>query len=276
MKNILLVLTALLLLVSCNQTPKTNAEAPKKVLVLYYSQTGATKSLAEEIQKQMNADIEEIFAVNPYNGDFNATIARCQEEMANGTLPQIELIKSVIDNYDVVFLGYPIWFGKAAPPILSFVNSYDLSKVKVIPFCTFGSGGKSSGVKSLEENSCSKLNLGPCYGIRNARIEAAKAEVAQFLCENEILKGDFEKKADYSAQEPVTDEEKKIFEQACGDYPMLHATPVTVGQRKVNAGTEYLFVAEDKGADGAVANVKVYVGVYDENNLNPVFTEVER
>lgn len=284
MKKLLFILSTLLLIMGCKQTAKANAETTqsdnaekaKKVLVLYYSQTGATKSVAEEIQKQMNADIEEIFAVNPYNGDFNATIARCQEEMAKNELPKIHSIKSVIEDYDIVFLGYPIWFGKAAPPALTFVEQYDLSKVKVIPFCTFGSGGKTSGVKSLQDGSDSEIDFGPCYGVRNARVASAPAEIKQFLCENGLLEGEYEKKGDYSEQQPVTAAETEIFNKACGSYPMLHATPTTVGKRTVKAGTEYLFNAEDAGMDGKKANIKIYVTVGSDANAVPEFTEVDR
>ena len=93
--------------VSCGQ----KKEAPKsKELVLYYSQTSNTKTVAQEIANKLGADIEEIVAVNPYNGDFQATIARCQQEREQGVTPEIEPIKADLAQYDVIFLGYPIWF----------------------------------------------------------------------------------------------------------------------------------------------------------------------
>ncbi len=274
MKTLLLIFAAILSMTSCNQKTK-EATKPEKALVLYYSQTGATKTVAEELQKQLNADIEEIYAVDPYNGDFNATIARCQKEMAEGILPDIKEIKSVIKDYDVVYLGYPIWFGKAAPPALAFVKQYDLSGVKLVPFCTFGSGGKDTGEASIKENSIGKLNIIASYGLRNARVKFAPSEVEYFLKSNGLLEGEYEKKNDFSTMAPVTGKETEIFNQACGDYPMLHATPVRFSTRNVNAGTEYLFEAKDKGMGGET-DIKILVNVYHENNLKPEFTEVIR
>lgn len=274
MKKILILLASLMVLVSCNNTKKNEVEKDnKKVLVLYYSQTGATRTVAEEIQKQMNADIEEIYAIDPYNGDFQATIERCQKEMADNILPEIEDIKSVIDEYDVVFLGYPIWFGKAAPPMLSFVKKYDLSKVKVVPFCTFGSGGKETGLQSLYDLGLKEVEC--VYGVRNARIKSVPSEIDYFLKSNGLLEGEFENKGDFDEPKLVGEKEIAIFNQACGNYPMLHATATNYCTRKVNAGTEYLFEANDQSFQGA-SIIKVIVGVYDENDLKPEFLEVIR
>ena len=106
MKRII-TLAAVILAVSCGQNK------PQKALVLYYSQNGATKTVAEAIAQALNADTEEIVAVNPYDGDFGATIARSQEERAQGILPEIEPTKANLKDYDVIFLGYPMINAKA-------------------------------------------------------------------------------------------------------------------------------------------------------------------
>ena len=67
-------------------------------MVLYYSQTGATKVVAEEIAKQMGADIERIDITQPYNGTYDETIQRCNEEKANGTLPELVPLKSKLSD----------------------------------------------------------------------------------------------------------------------------------------------------------------------------------
>ena len=83
----------------------------QKKLVLYYSETGTTKAVAEELQKQLGADIECIEAETPYSGDFQATIQRSQRERENGETPALKPLKKKIAEYNVIFLGYPIWFG---------------------------------------------------------------------------------------------------------------------------------------------------------------------
>ena len=83
--------------------------AQKKSLVLYYSETGSTKTVAMELQKQLNADIESIEAVTPYTGNFQETMQRGQREMQSGETPALQPLKSKSSNYDVIFIGYPIW-----------------------------------------------------------------------------------------------------------------------------------------------------------------------
>ena len=126
-------------------------EEPKKALVLYYSQTTNTKKVAQEIASRLGADMEEIVAVKPYDGDFQATINRSMKERQEGVTPDIKPLKANLSKYDVIFLGYPIWFGTYAPPVITLLNQIDLAGKKVVPFCTFGSGGLEASIKDLAE-----------------------------------------------------------------------------------------------------------------------------
>ena len=261
--------------VSCGQ----KKEAPKsKVLVLYYSQTSNTKTVAQEIANKLGADIEEIVAVNPYNGDFQATIARCQQEREQGVTPEIEPIKADLAQYDVIFLGYPIWFGTYAPPMAAFLNQADLSGKKIVPFCTFGSGGLNSSVKDLTKAQ-PKAEIIAGYGVRAARMAAVPAEVDQFLKAGGFIEGEYAKLEDFPEAQPATEEQAAIFDKAVGDYPMIHAKAKAVASRAVPGGTEYLFTAEDLPREGAPqmpapGEMKVYVLALD--GQDPVFTQVVR
>ena len=137
LKILMCAAVALMTVASC--TPKK--EAPKsKVLVLYYSLTSNTKTVAQEIATRLDADIEEITLVEPYDTAFQATIDRCKADREKGITPEIKPLKSNLADYDIIFLGYPIWFGTYAPPIASLLEKVDLSDKQVVPFCTFGSG----------------------------------------------------------------------------------------------------------------------------------------
>lgn len=77
----------------------------QKKLVLYFSETNTTKAVAEELQKQLGADIESIEAVKPYSGNFQETMQRAQSDKE----PEIKPLKADLKAYDVIYLGYPIW-----------------------------------------------------------------------------------------------------------------------------------------------------------------------
>lgn len=258
-----------------------NANA-QKALVLYYSQTSNTKAVAQEIAKQLKADIEEIVPVKPYDGDFQATIDRCKQDQNDGVKPEIKPLKSKLKKYKVIFLGFPVWFGTYAPPIATLLDKVDLSGKKIVPFCTFGSGGLESSVMEMKTKQ-PKAQILDGYGVRAARMDAMPKEVDQFLKASGFLKGKYVKPGDFSAPKLVSDEETAIFNAAIGDYPMLkNVRAITVASRPIPDGTEYLFTANEKRDKPVDPNIqmrppvemKVYVTVLD--GKAPVFTKVVR
>lgn len=286
MKNFKLTMvlaTVTLAAVSCGprETTTENVEPKEetpKMLVLFYSQTSNTKMVAELIAKKTEAFLDEIIPVEPYDGDFNATIERGKRELDEGILPEIQPLMANVVDYDVIFLGYPIWFGTYAPPVATFLNQVDLSGKKIIPFCTFGSGGLESSVKDLAEAEPG-ATIRPGYGIRAARLEAAPMEVEQFLKEGGFIEGEYTKLEAFPEQHPVNDEEAAIFDAAVGDYPMIHAQAKTVASRILPNGVEYLFTAvdlprEDNPNMPPAGEMQVYVSVFE--GATPVFTKVIR
>lgn len=270
MKKTLLLLAAIAALVGCK--PQKEAQATKS-LILYYSQTGATKAVAEALQGETGADIELLEAAKPYDGDYDATIARCKEEMAAGATAEIKPLKADLASYDTIYVGYPVWFGTYAPPVATLLKTANLEGKVVVPFCTFGSGGLTSTVKSMRE-ALPKSTVLDGFGIRNARIAKLDKELPQYLMGVGIKPGTPAALPEFSAQAAVTEAEKDIFDAACGDYPMPLGTPVTVGSRKVDGGTEYLFTAKSDKAPAAEARIHVIAS--DSAGVKPEFTLVER
>ena len=266
---------ALAMMVAVSCTPK---KEESKALVLYYSQTSNTKTVAQEIANRLNADIEEIVPVEAYDGEFQATIDRCMKDREQGITPEIKPLTSDIAKYDVIFLGYPVWFGTYAPPIASLLKTIDLSCKTVVPFCTFGSGGLESSIKDLAEIQPNAKIL-PGYGVRAARLDAVPKEVDQFLKSCGFIEGECFVPADFPQQHPVSAEEAAIFDAAVNGYPMLNAKAEAVATRTIPDGTEYLFTAKDMPREDnpkmpPAGELKVYVTV--EKGDTPVFTKVVR
>lgn len=250
-------------------------ESPK-MLVLYYSQTSNTKVVAQEIATRLNADIEEIVPVEPYDTAFEATIERCMKEREQGITPEIQPLKSNIADYDVIFIGYPVWFGTYAPPVAALLDKIDLGGKKVVPFCTFGSGGLESSTKDLAaKQPNAKILRG--YGVRAARMDAVAKEVDQFLKASGFIEGEFFQPASFPELYPVSADEAAIFDAAVDGYPMLNAKSTAVAKRDIPEGVEYVFLAEDQprdDKDGEPREIVVYVIV--EKGKAPVFTKVVR
>ena len=284
MKNVTLMMiiaTVTLAAASCghNRSSKdeNKSEAPK-TLVLYYSQTSNTKTIAQEFATRLGADMEEIVPVMPYDGDFDATIARCIQERNDGTVTEIKPLNVDLSKYDIIFIGYPVWFGTYAPPVATFLNQVDLSGKTLVPFCTFGSGGLESS-RSDMVNAQPKAKVLGGYGVRAARLNAAPKEIDQFLKKNHFIEGEYVELEEFEAPQPVSEAEAAIFDAAVGDYPMMHAKAEMVSSRAIPDGTEYLFIAvdlprEDNPNMPPAGEMKVYVTV--ANGEAPEFTQVVR
>ncbi len=267
MKKILSIIAAVIALAGCSNKD-TN-----KVLVIYYSQTGATKAVAQEIANKLDADILCFDAVNPYSGTYDETIARCLDEMEKGILPEITKPEVDLSKYDTIFIGYPIWFGTHALPMTSLLKEMNFDGKKIVPFCTFGSGGLGASIKDLKTELPGAQIL-PGYGVRNARLSKAPAEVNRFLIENGHLEGEVEALPDYSELLDVTEEEIEIFNAACSDYKFPLGTPIACGKRTSPNGTEYMYKVRSTSPEGNVSESTIYIIV--EPDAKPEFTIVER
>lgn len=137
------------------QNPDISEEQGTKVLVAYFSATNTTEGVAEHIANGLNADIYEIVPEEPYTDadlNYNDNNSRTTIEM-NDPDARPAIIGSVEDmeQYDIVFIGYPIWWGEAPRIVSTFVESYDFSGKTIVPFCTSGGSGVGSSETNLEQ-----------------------------------------------------------------------------------------------------------------------------
>ena len=140
-----------------NVTDDNIGSGTGKTLIVYYSATGNTKEVAEEMAEDLNADIFEIVPSNPYTDedlDWTDDNSRVSREYNDESLRDVELENTTVpnwDTYDTVLIGYPIWWGIAAWPVNSFVETNDFTGKTVIPFCTSSSSGLGQSGDLLED-----------------------------------------------------------------------------------------------------------------------------
>ena len=125
----------------------------EKTLVVYFSCTNTTKRVAEYIQEELDCNIYEIVPETPYtsadlNYNNNSSRTSIEQNDANSR-PAINGQIEDFDKYDVVFIGYPIWWGIAPKIMCTFVESYDFTGKTVIPFCTSGGSGVGNSATEL-------------------------------------------------------------------------------------------------------------------------------
>lgn len=257
-RHFIFIASAILVAISMIFTISSCTPQGPKSLILYYSQTGITDQVAQEIQKQTGADIERFDVVEKYDGTFEETIQRCLKERETGFVPTLIPIQSNLKEYDVIFLGTPVWFGTYSPAVAALLANADFNGKKIVPICTFGSGGLESTSSELEK-ALPNSEILPGFGIRAARVQAAQAELDYFLTENGYKDGAVTPLPEYSQQQPVTPEEAAIFKEATDGYPFPLGEAVSAGSREVEGGTDYLFNAKTTNREGVEIISQVYI-----------------
>ena len=138
------------------QNPQTDTDG-KRILIAYFSHTGTTEEAAREIQAVSGGDLFEITVANSYPSSYQSTVDRARQELDQNARPELSSRVENMEDYDVILVGYPIWWHTAPMAINTFMESYDLNEKVVLPFCT-------SGGSSIEESMQDIRNMGQSRG----------------------------------------------------------------------------------------------------------------
>lgn len=129
---------------------------PDRILIVYLSRTNNTKAVAEIIHDFVGGTLVALKLENPYPEDYQAIVEQVAKENETDYLPPLSTKIENMDQYDVVFVGFPTWGMQLPPPMKSFLQQYDLSEKTIIPFNTnagYGVGSSFDKVKELCPNS---------------------------------------------------------------------------------------------------------------------------
>lgn len=137
-----------------NETTPETAPEGAKILVVYFSATNTTEGVAETIADSLSADIYEIVPEQPYTDadlNYHDDNSRSTIEMNDSSVrPAISGSVEDMEQYDIVFIGYPIWWSEAPRIVSTFMESYDFSGKTIVPFCTSGGSEVGFSATNLE------------------------------------------------------------------------------------------------------------------------------
>ena len=105
-----------------------------KSIIIYYTQAGHTKAMAEIISNLTEAALLEINPTTPYSDNYNAVVAQVKKEIQDGYLPSIKTADYDLTRFDTIYIGTPIWWGTMAPPHASFLNEQDFRGKTIMPW----------------------------------------------------------------------------------------------------------------------------------------------
>lgn len=156
-------------------TPRTTS-----VLVAYYSRTGNTREIADQIRARTGGELFELVPATPYPDDYDACVEQAKRELEAGIRPKLKSRISNLRAYDVIFIGYPNWWGTFPGPVLTFLTENDLSGKTLVPFCTHEGSGLGRSVRDIAK-LCPRSTLLEGLAVRGSYVKDAQAEVAKWL-----------------------------------------------------------------------------------------------
>lgn len=154
----------------------------KKPLVLYYSQTGNTQKVAEEIHRLVGGDILRIEPAKPYPDDYDTLVALAKEEQKNNARPAVRTAMPDFGKYSIIFLGFPNWWSSMPMPMFTFLEKAGLKGMSIAPFDTNGGGGMGHSVEDIRKllPDCVVLKALAING-RDAGSQEAAAAIRSWL-----------------------------------------------------------------------------------------------
>lgn len=176
-KKYLLVVLAILFFPYCSSAQ--HAKSDNKILIVYLSRTNNTKTIAEIIHQNVGGTLVSLELEKPYPENYGATVQQVVRENETGYLPPLKTRIDSMEQYDLVFVGFPTWGMKLPPPVKSFLKQYDLRGKKIVPFNTndgYGIGSCFDTVRELCPNSTILEDFSIKGGVEDNRARLSKDE----------------------------------------------------------------------------------------------------
>ena len=154
--------------------------AGKKILIVYFSRTGNTRSVAEQIQASIGGDMLELKTAHSYPSEYRATTDQAKREQQENFRPTLTTDVESVQPYDVIFIGYPNWWGTMPMAFFSFLEKHDFSGKTLVPFCTHGGSRLGRGPADIAR-LCPTATLLDGFAVRGSSAAGAQADVEAWL-----------------------------------------------------------------------------------------------
>lgn len=157
-----------------------------KILIAFYSWSGNTQDMAEQIQTYTNADIIEIVPIDSYPRDYKACVDQARQEINSKFKPPLKVIQTKIESYDIIIIGSPNWWSTIAPPVSTFLSSYDFTGKKILPFITHEGSRMGKSVEDIKL-LCPGATVLNGLPVRGRSVSSSGIEIQKWLRDNGII-----------------------------------------------------------------------------------------
>lgn len=152
----------------------------RKAFIVIYSWHGNVRKLAKIIEKQVDASILDLSPKIPYPNNYSACVNQVQKEVRNEYHPELMNLPRSIDEYDTIFIGSPIWWHTMAPPISTFIDSFDLTGKIIVPFYSHGGSGAGTFERDMK-TACKNAIVKRVFGTLNTGNGTVEKQIEQWI-----------------------------------------------------------------------------------------------
>jgi flavodoxin len=152
------------------------------ILVAYFSHSGNTRVIAEQIHDNVGGDVFEIVSVDTYPSDYDQVVEQAGKELREQYRPKLKTKVKNMESYNVVFVGYPTWWGTIPMPVATFLSEYDFSGKTIVPFCTHEGSGLGRSVTDIKV-LCLQSAILDGLAVRGSDVKRAQNEIFKWLRE---------------------------------------------------------------------------------------------
>lgn len=159
----------------------------QKTLVVYFSWSGNTRTIAHQIQDFTQADIFEIIPEVPYSTNYQTCVDQAKKEKNDHARPAIKGVMPNVADYDLIFIGYPNWWGTMPMIINTYLESNNFEGKTIVPFCTHGGGGVQQCFTDFNKYA-TKFTTKRGFLVHGNDVESAQPHVEKWLVEKVNIK----------------------------------------------------------------------------------------
>lgn len=159
----------------------------RRTLVVFFSKTGNTQALAEEVHRQVGGDIFQVTTVKDYPEDYRETTVIAKAEQEKNERPELRAYVEDMDQYDTIFVGFPNWWGSMPMGMYTFLERYDFTGKTIVPFLTHGGGGVQRCEQDIRR-VCSKATVLPALVLSGSQGRNSRQPVSSWLSRINLAK----------------------------------------------------------------------------------------
>lgn len=174
---------------SCAAYGQETTGGGRKILVAYFSKTNNTRTIAEIVQSRLGSEAFHVTTQKPYPEDYRETTRVARIELDNNERPALAASPTIeeMQQFDVIFLGYPNWWGTIPMALFTFLEQYDLTGKTIVPFCTHEGSGLGRGPSDIAKLCPGSTHL-QGLAVRGSSVSRAQGDVDAWLRQLGFLK----------------------------------------------------------------------------------------